>query len=332
MSDDGSSGYLALRTSAGLVDIAARGGVHVSGPDTWSYLQGQLSQDVATIGDGEGARSLLLTPQGKLDVDLRVLNVEGDAWLDCEAPFTARLAASLERFRLRVDVTISPRGADWVMLTVRGPEAPASTRAALGVEMPSANHAHVGWDGAHDTGPQGTLRVVRADWPGSPGVDVVGPRQHVQLVRTALEASGVGAVDASASEAVRVEAGVPVQGRDLDDGLIPQEAFLERQAVSFTKGCFLGQELVCRIDTRGHVNRYLRGVQVDGTPGVTRGASVVDSEREVGVVTSVAEVPGEGRTVALATVRREIVPPAQVLLRWAGGETLGVLSVLPEAV
>ena len=110
------------------------------------------------------------------------------------------------------------------------------------------------------------LRLVRADWPGGPpGADVVGPVGELGRVWAALVAAGATPAGLTAYEAARVRAGVPRQGLDIDEKTIPQEAFLELDAVSFTKGCFLGQELVCRIDTRGHVNRLLRGFgSIDG--------------------------------------------------------------------
>jgi folate-binding protein YgfZ len=167
---------------------------------------------------------------------------------------------------------------------------------------------------------------VRADWPGSPGVDVVGPRADVDAARVALVDAGAAPADEAALEVVRVEAGVPRQGFDIDDTTIPQEAFLERDAVSFTKGCFLGQELVCRIDTRGHVNRALRGLSVHGD--VARGAEVHagDPDKVVGRVTSVARSPRRG-VVALAMLRRELEPDTTVTV----GGTDAVVHELPFA-
>jgi tRNA-modifying protein YgfZ len=141
------------------------------------------------------------------------------------------------------------------------------------------------------------------------GPPIVGPVGEVTYDGDAL--------DAEAYERWRIEAGVPRLGVDIDDRTIPQEAFLEQDAVSFTKGCFLGQELVCRIDTRGHVNRYLRRIDVDGAvPGV--GAEVVADDKVVGTVTSVTAT--DHGAVALAMVRREVGPGAPVTVRSAGAE------------
>ena len=160
--------------------------VHVSGPDTWTFLQSLLSQDVAELAEGERRATLLLTPQGKVDIVGGIARDGDDAVLDTEPGWGDRLAASLGRFKIRTKIEI----------------------------------------------------VVTA----APEIDDTG---------FALE------------EAARIALGVPRLGTDLDQSVIPQEAFLEIDAVSFTKGCFIGQELVCRIDSRGHVNRFLRHLVPD---------------------------------------------------------------------
>jgi folate-binding protein YgfZ len=144
-------------------------------------------------------------------------------------------------------------------------------------------------------------------------------------------AAGFRPAGLTAYEAARVRAGVARQGLDIDEKTIPQEAFLELDAVSFTKGCFLGQELVCRIDSRGHVNRLLRGLQlgemgIDTTPPA--GAGIVVGDKEVGALTTVAR--SEGGVVALGYVRREVELPADVVVRWDGGEAPAVAAALPE--
>jgi folate-binding protein YgfZ len=262
--------------------------VVATGPDALSYLQSLVSADLDGLGDGQSVRSLLLTPQGKLEADFHLARVGDDAWLVCEGGFGERLAAALERFKIRVKVEVAVRP-DLAVLAVRAPESPAWARADDAVLVP-------------------------VPWPGGDRFDVVGPAAAVDEVETELAAAGTPAIDAETYEALRVEAGVPRMGFDLGEKTIPQEAFLDRDAVSFTKGCFLGQELVCRIDTRGHVNKYLRrltGLEGELPP---RGAEIVADDKAVGTVTSSA---GGG---ALGYVRHEVEPPADVTLRWDGGE------------
>jgi folate-binding protein YgfZ len=308
----------ALCTTAGTVDRSDRGAALVTGPDAWSYLQNLVSADLDAVDDGEGVHSLLLTPQGKLDVDFRLLRVGDEVWLDCDPGFGEQLASSLNRFRIRVKCEVTDRSGSWGSLAVRGPDA-TDAAGALGVELPDAPHAHVPWEDA---------LVVRVPWPGDDGFDVVGPPGTVDDAAARVTAAGVPSVSADAYEALRIEVGVPRQGFDLDDKTIPQEAFLDRDAVSFTKGCFLGQELVCRIDTRGHVNKYLRRLTAIENGRPPRGSEVVAGDKVVGTVTSsvdAADVPA----AALGYVRHEVEPPADVELRWDGGAARAVVEPLP---
>jgi folate-binding protein YgfZ len=306
--------------STWVADRPGHGAVVVSGPDATSFLQSLVSQDLDAIVDGGGARSLLLTPQGKLGVTLRMLRVGDEWWLDCDAGFSEQLASALGRYRIRVDAEIRERTGAWGLLEVRGHEAVARVAAAAHTDVPEGDGAHVAW---------GELRVVRADWPGREGVDIVGPTDAVRAARDDLLHAGVPAVAPGEYEAARIEAGVPRLGVDLDERTIPQEAFLERDAVSFTKGCFIGQELVCRIDTRGHVNRYLRLLRIPGDGAPEPGADVVVGEKSVGVVTSAAVVPDGKRTVALAMVRREVELPAEAVVRSGGTAIPATVDALP---
>jgi tRNA-modifying protein YgfZ len=266
----------------------ARDVVIVSGPDALSYLQSLVSQDLEDVADGQSARSLLLTPQGKLQADFHVVRRGDDAWLVCEGGRGDQLAAALERFKIRVKVDVA-LAADFRVLAVRGPMSLA--------------------DDAPDD-----VAVILLPWPGGDRFDLVGPLVAVEAAQADLADAGVPLIDAGDYEVRRISAGIPRLGFDLDEKTIPQEAFLDRDAVSFSKGCFLGQELVCRIDTRGHVNKYLRRLTVAGREEPPRGAEIVTGDKTVGTVTSAAE------HVALGYVRREVEPPADVALRWEGGE------------
>lgn len=272
--------------------------VVAAGPDALSYLQSLVSADLDGLADGESVRSLLLTPQGKLEADFHLARVGDDAWLVCERGFGEQLVAALERFKIRVKVDIDLRP-DLAVLAVRAPELPARADAD-------------------------DVVVVSVPWPGGDRFDIVGPTAAVEEAETELAASGVAAIDEDSYEVLRIEAGVPRMGSELGEKTIPQEAFLDRDAVSFSKGCFLGQELVCRIDTRGHVNKYLRRLtSIEGE--VPPNAEIVVGDKVVGAVTSAAA------GVALGYVRREIKPPADVTLRWDGGEATATVTSLPLA-
>ena len=273
-----------------VVDRSPRGLVVASGPDATSFLQSLLSQDLDPVADGEHGAALLLSPQGKLDVALRALRVGDEWWLDTDAEYGPRLIASLTRFRIRVQVELEDRTATTGMASLVGGDA-----------APSRVHR------------------LSTRWGSVVGVDLLGPAAAVRAAVDALPAE-IERWSPARFEAFRIEAGVPRLGVDVDEATIPQEAFLERDAVSFTKGCFVGQELVCRIDTRGHVNRFLRGVRMQGSQPPPPGATVVVGGRDRGSLTSVAAVPGEDRVVGLAMVRREVEPPADALVRWDSEE------------
>jgi folate-binding protein YgfZ len=303
-----------------LIEWPEHGVVVVGGSDATSFLQSLVSQDLDALTDGSGAHSLLLSPQGKLEIDFRALRVGDEWWLDCDAAFGARLAERLGRYRIRVDVMIEDRTVGSARLEVRGPHGPARVAAATGVDVPDANSAHAAWN---------ACRIVRADWSTMPGVDILGPGGEVRGARDLMVAAGIEPFAPGAHEVLRIDAGVARLGVDIDERTIPQEAFLERDAVSFTKGCFLGQELVCRIDSRGHVNRFLRHIDLDGSTLPGPGATVVFDDRDVGVLTSIAAVAGENRAVGLAMVRREVELPARVTLREPGGEVPATVAALP---
>jgi len=278
---------------ASVTDRSPHGLVVVSGPDATSFLQSLISQDLDAVAERASAPSLLLAPQGKLDALFRITRVGDEWWLDTDADYGPRLAESLTRYKIRVKAEIDDCTTSSGLLSIIG---------TSGLSSP--------------------LVSIPTVWGELQGTDLLGAASDVRQELDALPAE-VERWDPERFEAFRIEQGVPRMGVDLDDKTIPQEAFLDRDAVSFTKGCFLGQELVARIDTRGHVNRYLRRVRVDGTDVPPSGATVVVGDKDVGAVTSAALVPGEDRVVALAMVRREVGPPADVTVRWDGHEALG---------
>jgi folate-binding protein YgfZ len=229
----------------------------------------------------------VLEPQGKVSALVRVSRVEADVLvLDTDGGFGERLRARLARFKLRVKVDIE--ALDWQCLAVRGPDA---GRVPGGLD---------------------------AGWPGLPGVDLLGPDPSPP--------PGIPMVSRDAYEAVRIEAGVPAMGAELTDRTIPAETGIVDRTVSFTKGCYTGQELVARIDSRGgHVPRHLRGVVLSGP--APPGAAIEVDGKNTGSLTSVAARPDGA--VALAYVGRDVTPPANATVSWEGGTTSGRVEVLP---
>jgi folate-binding protein YgfZ len=295
--------YLAFRREAGAVWLP-RDFVVVSGPGATTFLQGQLSQDIAALAAGGSTWALLLQPQGKLVAFLRVLREGDDRYvLETDAGYGPVVIERLNRFKLRVKADIEPLA--WRCLAVRGPKA----HEVAGDERGAA---------------AASVQVV-ADWPGLPGVDLVGEDPQPP--------EGVRLCSLDAYEAVRIEAGIPVMGRELDESTIPAEAGVVERSVSFTKGCYTGQELVARIDSRGgNVPRRLQGVIVGTNVLPPPGASLragQNGEKDVGRLTSVAESLDRRAPVALAYVGRAVTPPADVTVVWEGGSAPGRVEPLP---
>jgi len=270
------SSYAALRSGFGLVRGRSQL-VAVEGPDAESFLQGLLSQDVAGMEPGEMRRSLLLSPQGKLRALLWVARDVGDRF-NLITDRGEMVAADLDRFRIRVKAEVrSPR-----------PILEAWGRASIdALARPDTNQAL-----RADLG-----TAVRWFLPTGDAVAL-------------LSAGAVEVADPEAITAVRVEEGEPEMGRDIDEATIPQETGLEAVAVSFSKGCYLGQELVARIDSRGHVNRRLVGITVAGD--ASEGAALFYQGKQVGKLTSVVRSPGIGAIIGLAMLRREVVSDAKL--------------------
>jgi folate-binding protein YgfZ len=296
------AGYRAVRSDAGAVELP-RDVVTVTGPDAEKFLQGQLSQDVAAIPAGGSAWALLLQPQGKMVALVRVTRPShpggaagaGELLLDTDGGFGAAVIERLNRYKLRVKCELTPL--EWRCVAVRGPR-------------------------AHEAAAGGRGLAVGADWPGLAGVDLLGENP--------VAPPGVVPCPPAAWEAVRIEAGIPAMGRELDERTIPAEAGLIGPTVSFTKGCYTGQELVARIDSRGgNVPRHLRGVIVDGERVPPAGASLRVGDREVGSLTSVAWSPERAAPVALAYVGRAVSPPAGADVVWEGGSVAARVEPLP---
>lgn len=282
---DVTTDYLALRRDVGAVWLP-RDVVMVAGPDALQFLQGQVSQDVSGLGIGQAAWSLVLQPQGKVDALVRMIRSGDQAMvLDVDGGFGDALVARLGRFKLRTKADITP--IPWRCLALRGPRAH---------EVAAAVEGQV---------------AAPADWPGWPGVDLLGPQPTVP--------EGVRLCGLEAYESVRIEAGVPAMGAELTEDTIPEEAGVVTRTVSFTKGCFTGQELVARVDSRGaNVARRLRGVVVGTNVLPPVGAEVLAGDDRVGWLTSVGESLDRRAPVALAYVSRKVEPPADVELTWAG--------------
>lgn len=285
----------AVRTGAALVDRSERGKLALSGGEAKRFLQGQVTQDVVALEPGSGAYAAFLTNKGKMLGDLRVLDTGEELLLDTERSALQALFMMVRRYSLGFDVELHRRTLERGLLSLAGPQA----RAVLGdaaAALAAEEHSHVAAevDGI-------PVRLI-ATWE---GVDLLVDGDRTAALAAALEARGATPVAAEVAEAARVEAGRPRYGADLDETTIPQEAGLNERAVSFTKGCYVGQETVARLFYKGKPNRHLRGLKL--AEPVETGTELTLEGKRVGAVGSVAVSPEHG-PIALALVRREAAP------------------------
>ncbi len=307
--------YRTITEGCGLLDRSERGKLALTGADARSFLQGQVTNDVEGLSPGQGCYAAFLTPKGKMLGDLRILDAGDEVLLDTERVALQGLFNMIRRFSIGYDVELHKRTLERGLLSLIGPEADAIAGAAdLGIE----EHAHAI---VEIPGSGVTARAIRTDV----GVDLLCNADDATALRTALEDAGADSVSEAAVECLRVERGRPRYGIDLDDSVIPQEAGLNERAVSFTKGCYVGQETVARLYYRGKPNRQLRGLRLPG-PASTGDELSLDG-RVVGRVTSVAQSPRLG-TIALALVRRE-APPGTHVAVGAPGELTAEVAELP---
>jgi folate-binding protein YgfZ len=296
--------------AVGLVDRSERGKLALTGPQAKELLSGQVTNDIEALSPGTGCYAALLTNKGKMLADLRVLDLSPptpELWLDTERVALQALFDSLRRGAVGWDAQLHKRTLEQALLALVGPRAEEAVGGAVGREHANRRAQLGGAD----------VLLVATDL----GVDVVCAAQDAERVRGALD---VPEVPEAAAEVLRVESGRPRYGVDLDDATIPQEAGLNDRAVSFTKGCYVGQETVARLHYRGKPNRQLRGLRLSAP--VASGTPLLLGEREVGRVGSSVVSPRHG-AIALALVRRE----AAVGDELAAGEARAVVVELPFA-
>jgi tRNA-modifying protein YgfZ len=287
--------YELVTESAGLVDRSDRAKFLVRGSEAVDFLQGQVSNDVEALEPGTGCYATVLTHKGKLRTDLRILRGDDWLWLDTEAIGRAVLEHMLRTYSLGREVRFEDVTESRSLLSVVGPAA----RDRLDAAPPAEEHSFV-------TGEHGIYVATLL------GVDVICDPG------TTLD---IEAVSDEAAECVRIEAGRPRLGYDMDAETMPQEAGINERAVSFTKGCYVGQETVARLHYKGKPNRHLRGLRL--SEPAERGSEILLGDKAVGRLGSTCVSPGLG-PIALAVLRREAEPGATVHVGGAPAEVVGL--------
>ena len=281
--------YRVLREGAGFVDRSARGKLLVRGAEAADYLQAQLTNDVDALAPGEGCYAALLDRKGHIQADMRVLRLAPDGfWIDTEQLATDRLRKHLETYKIGRDVEIADESTEHAIIAVVGPAAREVT--ATGPLGPEFAHRE------RDAG-----RAVATDL----GIDLIVVSADAERVRGELRDAGAVEVSDAATEILRVESGRPRYGAEMSAATMPAEAGIADRAVSFTKGCYIGQEPVARLHYKGRPNRHLRGLRLSAP--ARAGDAIQLGEREVGSIGTACLSPALG-PIALAIVRREASP------------------------
>ncbi len=306
--------YRALREEAGVLERPERRLLVAHGADAVEYVHDQLTNDITSLAPGEGCYAALLNRKGQMQADLRVLRMSPDELLlDCEQAGRDALGAHLGLYRVGREVEFENLAESHAVLSVIGPAAGALT----GIGPLGSEHAH------REVSRWGVAaRAVATDL----GLDLICRREDVAALSEGLAEAGVERVDDAAAEIARVESGRPRFGREMTTETIPQEAGINERAVSFSKGCYIGQETVARLHYRGKPNRHLRGLRLaEPVPG---GALIRLGERELGRVGTAVLSPAHG-PIALAIVRREAEPGTTVEILSDGGTVEAAVVELP---
>ncbi len=312
--------YSALHNGALFFDRSDRVRTRISGPKAAELLTGMVTNDVSALVAGEGQYAAALTPKGKIVADLRIFALEDGILVDTSAAAAPGWKDMVRKYvnpRLAPYHDVTPELSDY---GVFGRSARSMVSRVLGIDDRDLGALPPYGSIAR---PFGDARAIIARVPEMDidGFEIFIPNEAADSLKAALASAGVAPGSSETWEIARIESGRPQWGADMDDSTLPQEANLdELGAISYTKGCYIGQETVARVHFRGHVNRTLRRLRFVTRPAPLKGAELVDeSGKVIGDIRSVALSPRYGG-VALGMVRREVQPGATLQARWSGGE------------
>ena len=335
--------HAALRETAGVIDLSFRSRICLVGADRARYLHGQVTNDVKKLRAGEGCYSAITTAKGKMESDLNIFALADELLLDFEPGLTEKISARLEKFIVADDVQIVDAAPHYGSLSVQGPKAAEVNRALnLFPEIPTQQFGSLK---ISDT-TLGEIYLINNPRLGASGFDLFVPNNSLGTVADKLIAAakqigglvapkhseGGRAIGWTAFETARIEAGIPRFGADMDETNIPLECGIESRAIVYNKGCYIGQEVINRIHSVGHVTRELRALRLatnlESLP--KKGDKLFHAGKEVGYVTSAVKSPALKADIALGYVRREANQIGNELtLRTAAGESPAKIVELP---
>ncbi len=322
--------YRALRETAGVLDLSFRSRLCLTGADRIRFLHGQVTNDIKALRTGEGCYAALVTAKGRMESDLNIYHLAEELLLDFEPGLGQQVSERLEKFIVADDVQVVDVAPHYGLLSVQGPAAAEAVRALeLFQEVPAKLF---GFTRLADPN-LGELYLVNQPRFGTRGFDLFVPEAALGAVADKLIAAGSAAGGRAcgweALEAARIEAGIPRFGVDMDASNLPQEAGIEARAVSYTKGCYIGQEVLNRLHTLGHVNRELRVLRLPAAVEVlpAKGDKIFHNGKEVGHITSATKSPVLRENFALGYVRKEANHVGtELLLRTSAGEVPATIA------
>jgi glycine cleavage system T protein (aminomethyltransferase) len=327
--------HAALKDFAGVLDLSFRGRLCLLGADRKTFLNGQVTNNVKDLKVGEGCYAAIITAKGKMQSDLNIYNLENEILLDFEPGLSETVKQRLEKYIISEDVQVVDVTPHYGLLSVQGPKsAEVVNSLPLGFVLPN-NALHFSTV-KNET--LGEIYLMNQPRVGSVGFDLFIPTNSLAAVADKLIAAakqiGGRACGWNALEAARIEAGIPRFGADMDETNLPPEAGLDSRAVSYTKGCYIGQEVIARIRTYGQVAKALRGLRLadDLKTLPTKGDKLFLGEKEVGYVTSAIASPTFKTNIALGFVRREANKVGtELILRTKDGDSAVRIVDLPFA-
>jgi len=322
--------YKALRETAAILDFSFRGRICLLGNDRIRFLHGQITNDVKKIPVGEGCYSALTTAKGKMESDLNVFNLPDELLLDFEPGLAEAISQRLEKFIVADDVQIIDAAPHYGLLSVQGPQA-AQVISLVGLGNQALEKERAIQKISDPT--LGDIYLANQPRLSRPGFDVFVPANSLGAVADKLIAAakktGGSICGWTAFETARIEAGVPRFGADMNDTNLPMECGIEKSAMNFNKGCYIGQEVLNRVHTMGHVTKELRGLRLAGDLKVLpqNGDKLFHNGKEIGYVASATKSPALDANIALGYVRREANQIGTELTLQATGEKISAQIV-----
>ncbi len=320
--------HAALRATVGVVDLSGRSRLCLLGNDRAEFLHGQVTNDVKSLAAGQGCYAALVNHKGRMQADLNIWRLADELLLDGEPGMGAAITARLEKFIVAEDVQVADAAPHFGLLSAQGPRAAEAVR-TLGWALPEQPLHFC----AVEDGELGSLYLMNHPRVGTAGFDLFAPVATLGNVAERLIAAaqslGGRACGWDALEIARIEAGIPRFGVDMDETNLPPEAGIESRAISYRKGCYIGQEVLNRLKVMGHVNRMLCGLRLAGDALPVRGDKLFNGDREVGRITSAVRQPMTG-VMALGYVRRDCAAPGSALrVETKNGSADAVVAALP---